>query len=535
MKQIGANVSRHGLNTQGINNSGKQFWNLTTSALYQMALANGEAELAHGGALVCRTGVHTGRSANDKFIVREPSNEADFDWGKVNKPIEPEEFDAVLKMHLAHYEGRDLLVQDLWAGADEDHRLAVRVVAEQAWHTLFARNMFIIPTAEEQANFEPQFTILHAPGLEAPENTPGLRSSTYILASFERRMVIIGGTSYAGEIKKSVFSIMNYLLPAQDVLPMHCSVNVGKDGGAAIFFGLSGTGKTTLSADPNRQLVGDDEHGWGKNGLFNFEGGCYAKVINLSAEAEPEIYATTRRFGTVLENVVMDPDTRRLDLDDDRYTENTRASYPIDFIPNVLESGISGHPRNVVMLTADAFGVLPPLSRLTPEQAMYHFLSGYTAKVAGTEKGMGSEPQATFSTCFGAPFMPRHPTVYGNMLRDRIAEHGVNCWLVNTGWTGGIYGTGYRMPIQHTRALLSAALEGKLADVPFREDENFGLMVPEFCPGIPSEMLNPRNTWADGAAYDAQAQDLVARFRENFAQYDGHVDDGVKSAAPKAA
>ena len=535
MTQIGPNISRHGLKKHGINNTGKQYWNLTTSALYQMALANGEAELSHGGALVCRTGVHTGRSANDKFIAREANNEAEFDWGRVNKPIEPEEFDAVLKMHLAHYEGKDLYVQDLWAGADKDHRLAVRVVTEQAWHNLFARNMFIIPTAEEQTNFEPQFTILQAPSLEVPENTPGLRSSTYILASFERRLVVIGGTSYAGEIKKSVFSVLNYLLPARDVLPMHCSVNVGKDGNAAIFFGLSGTGKTTLSADPNRQLVGDDEHGWGENGLFNFEGGCYAKVINLSAEAEPEIYATTRRFGTVLENVVMDPDTRRLDLDDNRYTENTRASYPIDFIPNILESGISGHPRTVVMLTADAFGVLPPLSKLTPEQAMYHFLSGYTAKVAGTEKGVGSEPQATFSTCFGAPFMPRHPTVYGNMLRARIAEHDTDCWLVNTGWTGGIYGVGYRMPIQHTRALLSAALEGELRDVPFRQDENFGLLVPKLCPGVPSEILDPRGTWADSAAYDAHAQDLVARFRDNFAQYEGHVDDGIKAAAPKAA
>jgi phosphoenolpyruvate carboxykinase (ATP) len=535
VSQIGANISRHGLNIHGINNAANEYWNLEAPALYQMALANNEAELSQGGALVCRTGVHTGRSATDKFIVREAENEANIDWGPVNKPIEPGEFDNILKAHLAHYEGRDLYVQDVWAGADKGHRLAVRVITEQAWHTLFARNMFIQPTAEELANFEPQFTIMQAPELEAPTGTPGLDSGTYILASFDRRIVLIGGTSYAGEIKKSVFSILNYILPGDDVLPMHCSVNVGADGGAAIFFGLSGTGKTTLSADPNRQLVGDDEHGWGENGLFNFEGGCYAKVINLSAEAEPEIFATTRRFGTVLENVVMDPDTRVLDLDDGRYTENTRASYPLDFIPNITESGTSGHPRNVVMLTADAFGVLPPLSKLTPEQAMYHFLSGYTAKVAGTEKGVGSEPQATFSACFGAPFMPRHPAVYGNMLRDRIAQHGVNCWLVNTGWTGGIYGTGYRMPIQHTRALLSAALEGQLADVSFRKDENFGLMVPESCPGVPSEILDPRSTWSDGAAYDVQAQDLVGRFQANFAKYDEHVDDSVKAAAPKAA
>ena len=467
--------------------------------------------------------------------MREAANEGEINWGAVNKPIEPGQFDAILKTQLAYYEGRDLHVQDVWAGADKKHRLGVRIVTEQAWHTLFARNMFIQPTADELAHFQPQFSILHAPGLEAPAGTPGLRSGTYILASFERRMVIIGGTSYAGEIKKSVFSILNYMLPAQNVLPMHCSVNVGRNGDSAIFFGLSGTGKTTLSADPNRQLVGDDEHGWDEHGLFNFEGGCYAKVINLSAEAEPEIFATTHRFGTVLENVVMDPHTRCLDLNDGKLTENTRASYPLDFIPNIAADGTAGHPRNVVMLTADAFGVLPPLSRLTPEQAMYHFLSGYTAKVAGTEKGLGSAPQATFSTCFGAPFMPRHPTVYGNMLRDRIAQNGVNCWLVNTGWTGGGHGTGYRMPIQHTRALLSAVLEGKLADVPFREDENFGLMVPEICPGVPSEILDPRGTWADGSAYDAQAQDLVARFRENFAQYVKYVDDGVKAAAPKAA
>ena len=535
MTQFGANVSRHGLDTQGIANSGKQYWNLETPALYQMALANHEAELSQGGALVCLTGIHTGRSADDKFIVREAANEGEINWGAVNKPIEPGQFDAILKTQLAYYEGRDLHVQDVWAGADKKHRLGVRIVTEQAWHTLFARNMFIQPTADELAHFQPQFSILHAPGLEAPAGTPGLRSGTYILASFERRMVIIGGTSYAGEIKKSVFSILNYMLPAQNVLPMHCSVNVGRNGDSAIFFGLSGTGKTTLSADPNRQLVGDDEHGWDEHGLFNFEGGCYAKVINLSAEAEPEIFATTHRFGTVLENVVMDPHTRCLDLNDGKLTENTRASYPLDFIPNIAADGTAGHPRNVVMLTADAFGVLPPLSRLTPEQAMYHFLSGYTAKVAGTEKGLGSAPQATFSTCFGAPFMPRHPTVYGNMLRDRIAQNGVNCWLVNTGWTGGGHGTGYRMPIQHTRALLSAALEGTLADVPFREDENFGLMVPEICPGVPSEILDPRGTWADGSAYDAQAQDLVARFRENFAQYVKYVDDGVKAAAPKAA
>ncbi|MDP6568112.1 MAG: phosphoenolpyruvate carboxykinase [Alphaproteobacteria bacterium] len=535
MTRIGAHASRHGLDIHGIINTGTEYWNLSTAALYEMALANGDGELAEGGALVCRTGVHTGRSANDKFIVHETASENDVDWGPVNRPIEADQFDAILQAQLPHYQGRDLYVLDCWAGADRSHRLGVRVVTEQAWHNLFARNMFLRASVDELADFEPQFTILHAPGLEAPAGTPGLRSGTYILVSFERRLVIIGGTSYAGEIKKSVFSILNYLLPAQGVLPMHCSVNVGPAGDSAIFFGLSGTGKTTLSADPTRMLIGDDEHGWGDNGIFNFEGGCYAKVINLSAEAEPEIFATTRRFGTILENVVMDPDSRRLDLDDGRHTENTRASYPLDFIPNASPTGIAGHPRNVVMLTADAFGVLPPLSKLTPEQAMYHFLSGYTAKVAGTEKGVGKEPQATFSTCFGAPFMSRHPTVYGNMLRDLIARHGVDCWLVNTGWTGGSYGVGYRMPIRHTRGLLAAALEGKLADVPLRRDDNFGLLVPEACPDVPGDILSPRGTWGDGGAYDDQARDLVHRFQDNFAKYDAYVDDGIKAAAPQAA
>ncbi|HZD25790.1 MAG TPA: phosphoenolpyruvate carboxykinase [Alphaproteobacteria bacterium] len=535
LTQIGPHISRIGLDAHGIINTRRQYWNLTAPALYQMAIRNGEAQIAEGGALVATTGVHTGRSANDKFIVRESASEGNVDWGNVNRPIEPEQFDAILQRQLAYYQGRDLYVQDCWGGADRNHRLAVRVVTEQAWHNLFARNMFLQPTVDELQTFEPEFTILHAPNLEAVPGTPGLRTGTYILVSFERRLVLIGGTSYAGEIKKSVFSILNYLLPERGVLPMHCSVNVGHAGDAAVFFGLSGTGKTTLSADPTRTLIGDDEHGWSDEGVFNFEGGCYAKVIRLSPQAEPEIYATTGRFGTVLENVVMDPLTHRLDLDDDRYTENTRASYPLDFIPNASETGVAGHPRNVVMLTADAFGVLPPISKLTPEQAMYHFLSGYTAKVAGTEKGVGSEPQATFSTCFGAPFMARHPSVYGNMLRDRIARHGVNCWLVNTGWTGGAFGTGYRMPIQHTRALLAAALEGKLDSVPLRADDNFGLLVPEACPEVPAEILVPRETWGDKSAYDAQARDLVGRFRDNFSKYDSYVDDKVKAAAPKAA
>jgi len=509
--------------------------NLSTPALYEEAVRHGEATIAAGGAMVANTGVHTGRSANDKFIVREKFSEEFIDWGDTNKAITEAQFDAVYQRHLAYYQNRELYVQDCWAGANHTYRLPVRVVTEHAWHNLFARNMFLQPTQSELNDFDPQFTILHAPNLMAPDGMPGLRSGTYILVSFEKRVVLIAGTSYAGEIKKSVFSILNYLLPAQNVLPMHCSVNVGEDGDSAIFFGLSGTGKTTLSADPKRALIGDDEHGWGADGVFNFEGGCYAKVINLSAEAEPEIYATTGRFGTILENVVTDPLTGMLDLDDNRYTENTRASYPLDFIPNADLGGIAGHPKNVIMLTADAFGVLPPISKLTPEQAMYHFLSGYTAKVAGTEKGLGSEPQATFSTCFGAPFMARHPSVYGNMLRQKIADHGVNCWLVNTGWTGGAYGTGYRMPIQHTRALLSAALEGNLNESGLRDDGVFGLQVPGNCPGVPGEILTPRETWSDKGAYDAQAGDLVGRFRNNFEKYESYVDTNVVEAAPRAA
>lgn len=535
MLKVGEFPSKNGLEVSGIVAGGSEHWNLSPAALYEKIITNKEGLLTADGALACNTGVHTGRSANDKFIVRESATETNVDWGGSNRPINPEEFEKILSTQLEHYRGCSLYVQDCWAGADPKYRLAVRVVTEQAWHSLFASNMFIKPTTSELAEFKPEFTILHAPSFEAPKNTSGLRSSTYILFSFEKRLVLIGGTSYAGEIKKSVFSVLNFLLPESSVLPMHCSVNIGPENDSAIFFGLSGTGKTTLSADPERTLIGDDEHGWSKDGLFNFEGGCYAKVIHLSKEAEPEIFNTTKRFGTILENVVMDPATRNLDLDDDRYTENTRASYPLKFIPNASTSGVADHPKNIVMLTADAFGVLPPLAKLSPEQAMYHFLSGYTAKVAGTEKGMGTEPQATFSTCFGAPFMARHPSVYGNMLRNLISEHDVNCWLVNTGWTGGIYGVGYRMPIQYTRSLLSAALNKKLTGVKMYRDENFGLNVPVACPGVPNEMLSPRQTWKNPNEYDAQARELVSRFRENFTKYESYVDDTIKSAAPKAA
>ncbi len=534
MEKKGTLISSFGLENQGLSGVGAAYWNLSAPALYAEALKRDEASLSEGGALVAITGQHTGRSANDKFIVQEPSSEDNIWWGKVNKPFEGSKFDGLHKKMISHLKGRDVFVQDCFAGADTGHRLPVRIITECAWHNLFARNMFIQPTDEKLKDFEPEFTILQCPSFEADPAVDGTRSEVFVLANFAEKMVIIGGTSYAGEIKKSVFSILNYLLPEKGVLPMHCSVNVSSKNDSAVFFGLSGTGKTTLSADASRMLIGDDEHGWGDEGVFNFEGGCYAKVINLSKEAEPEIYETTRRFGTVLENVVMD-EKGRLDLDDNRYTENTRASYPINFIPNASETGIAGNPKNVIMLTADAFGVLPPISKLTPEQAMYHFLSGYTAKLAGTEKGLGNEPQATFSTCFGAPFMPRHPSVYAKLLGEKIAKHGVNCWLVNTGWTGGAYGTGHRMPIGHTRSLVNAALDGTLANVDFDKDPFFGLAIPKSCEGVPSEILNPRNTWDDKDAYDKQAAHLVNLFIENFEQFTDYVNADVMSSAPKSA
>ena len=532
MQQVGPHVSRFGLEVHGLSFVKTAYWNLPAPALYEQALARGEAELSDGGALVALTGQHTGRSANDKFIVREPSSEQNIWWGAVNKPIEAGQFESLKNRMLAYFQNRDIFVQDCYAGADGNYRLPVRILTECAWHNLFARNMFLQPKDTELHDFEPQFTILQAPNFRANPETDGTRSDVFVLVNFAERLVLIGGTSYAGEIKKSVFSILNYLLPENNVLPMHCSVNVGNNDDAAVFFGLSGTGKTTLSADPARALIGDDEHGWSDDGVFNFEGGCYAKVIRLSREAEPEIFDTTRRFGTILENVVMDPKTRGLDLDDARHTENTRASYPIDFIPNAELSGIAGNPKSIVMLTADAFGVLPPISKLTPEQAMYHFLSGYTAKLAGTEKGLGSEPQATFSTCFGAPFMPRHPSVYAELLGAKIEKHNASCWLVNTGWTGGAYGTGHRMPIAHTRALLNAALSGALDSAEYVKDPHFGLAVPQSCEGVPSSVLNPRDTWEDKAAYDAKARELVGRFIENFSQFESHVDEGIRAAAP---
>ncbi|MEH6402876.1 MAG: phosphoenolpyruvate carboxykinase [Sneathiella sp.] len=534
MEETGPHKSSFGLDNQGLAGVGTAHWNLSAPTLYKEALCRNEAMLSEGGALVAITGQHTGRSANDKFIVKEPSSSENISWGKVNKPFEDTKFAGLHKKMIEHLKGKEVFVQDCYAGADKDNQLSVRIVTECAWHNLFARNMFIQPENSELNDFEPEFTILQVPSFEADPAVDGTRSEVFVLANFAEKLVIIGGTSYAGEIKKSVFSILNYLLPEKNILPMHCSVNVSNDGDSAVFFGLSGTGKTTLSADASRMLIGDDEHGWSDDGVFNFEGGCYAKVIKLSEEAEPEIYDTTRRFGTVLENVVMD-NAGVLDLDDNRYTENTRASYPIHFIPNASETGKAGNPKNVIMLTADAFGVLPPISKLTPEQAMYHFLSGYTAKLAGTEKGLGSEPQATFSTCFGAPFMPRHPAVYAKLLGEKIAKNDVNCWLVNTGWTGGVYGTGHRMPIGHTRALVNAALDGTLAEVETQKDPYFGLAMPTECAGVPSDILNPRNTWADKDAYDAKAKHLVNLFIENFEQFVEYVDDEVMKSAPKTA
>ncbi len=508
--------------------------NLPAPSLVQEALAAGEGGLAASGALVCRTGVHTGRSVEDKFVVDEPETREGVWWGKVNRPLAAEKF-AVLRGRVeAYLSGQRLQVQDLFAGADPAQRIRVRLVTTGAWHALFARNMFIRPAAAELENFAPDWTILHAPDFRADPATDGTRTDCAIALSLATRTIVICGTSYAGEIKKSIFTVMNWLLPERGVLPMHCSANVGAAGDVALFFGLSGTGKTTLSSDPARALIGDDEHGWGDSGVFNVEGGCYAKVIRLSEAAEPDIFAASHRFGTVLENVVMD-EAGLLDLDSAQLTENTRACYPIDFIRNARIPGVAGQPRNVVMLTADAFGVLPPISRLSPAQAMYHFLSGYTARVAGTEKGLGKEPQATFSTCFGAPFLPRRPEVYGRMLAERIAATGANCWLVNTGWTGGAYGTGHRMSIAHTRALLSAALEGALEKADFHRDPFFGLMIPAACPGVPAEVLDPRAAWADKAAYDAAAQALVARFEKNFAQFEGAVGGDVREVALKAA
>jgi phosphoenolpyruvate carboxykinase (ATP) len=522
------------LSAQGIETASRIHSNLGTPQLVEQALARGEGELSRHGALVVQTGPHTGRSAKDKFIVRDAETEDSVWWGKVNASMTPEHFAALKEDFLAALKEKDeLFVADLFGGSQPEYRVNVRVINELAWHNLFIRTMLVRPTAGQLADFAPEYTIIDLPSFRADPERHGTRSETVIAVNLSEKLILIGGTRYAGEMKKSVFGILNYLLPTKGVMPMHCSANVGADGKTAVFFGLSGTGKTTLSADASRTLIGDDEHGWSDTAVFNFEGGCYAKMIRLSEEAEPEIYATTRRFGTVLENVVMDPQTRELDFDDNTLAENTRGAYPIEFIPNTSEHNLGPVPSNVIMLTADAFGVLPPIARLTPDQAMYHFLSGYTAKVAGTEIGV-TEPEATFSTCFGAPFMPRHPSVYGNLLKERIAKGGVACWLVNTGWTGGKYGVGNRMPIKATRALLNAALDGSLNDVEFRRDVNFGFDVPVAVPGVDTAILDPRGTWTDKEEYDRTAEKLVKLFVENFAQFADHVDQGVREAAPRS-
>lgn len=530
MAQHGLWNSDADLSTIGLKGLGEVYWNFTAPTLYEYAITRQEAVIAAGGALKADTGKHTGRSPLDKFIVRDATTEETVWWGG-NGAMTPEAFDLLYGDFVEHAKGRDLFVQDLHGGADPGYQLPTRVITEKAWHSLFIQTMLLRPERDVLSAFKPDMTIIDLPSFQADPARHGCRSETIIACDFTRKIVLIGGTHYAGEMKKSVFSMLNFLLPEQGVMPMHCSANVDDEGRVAVFFGLSGTGKTTLSADPERMLIGDDEHGWGADGVFNFEGGCYAKTINLSEEAEPEIYATTKRFGTVLENVTLDPDTRIPDFDDGARTQNTRCAYPIDFIPNAVRSGRAGQPTNIIMLTADAFGVLPPLAKMTAEQAMYHFLSGYTAKVAGTEMGV-TEPQATFSTCFGAPFMPRHPSVYGDLLRKLIGEHEVNCWLVNTGWTGGAYGTGERMPIKATRALLHAALNGGLLDATFVTDPFFGLAVPTAVPGVDSAILQPRGTWADPSAYDAQATKLAGMFADNFAIYEPYVGDAIKDAAP---
>jgi phosphoenolpyruvate carboxykinase (ATP) len=503
--------------------------NLPVAQLIETALARGEARLASNGALVAYTGSRTGRSPKDKFTVDDQLTHSLVDWGKVNRPFSPERFEALLERVTIHMLERDRFVQDLYCGADPAYRLPIRIISEYAWHALFVNQLFVRPEPGELATHQPEFTVIAAPEFLAIPERDGTNSEAFIIADFTRRIVLIGGTKYAGEIKKSIFGVMNFLVPQRDVLPMHCSANVGADGNSALFFGLSGTGKTTLSADPARRLIGDDEHGWSSTGIFNFEGGCYAKCIDLTEEREPQIYRAIR-YGSVLENVVLDPATSQPDYADSHLTENSRVAYPVDYIENAVLSGVGGHPRNVMFLAADAFGVLPPIARLTPDQAMYHFLSGYTAKLAGTEAGMGREPVPEFSACFGSPFLPLAPRVYAEMLGKRLVQHQAACWLVNTGWSGGKFGVGQRMSLKHTRALVNAALDGLLDEVEFVTEPAFGLHIPLSCPGVPAEILNPRNMWADKAAYDVQAADLAARFQANFKQFDA--PEIIRAAGP---
>lgn len=522
---------KHRLEDQGITGLGAVHYNDLEPALIEKALKRNEGTLGKGGAFLVETGKHTGRSPKDKFVVEAPEQKESIWWDNT-PPMTPAFFDVLYEDMLAHMKGGEYFVQDLYGGADPAYRLDVRVVTELAWHGLFIRHLLRRPDRAELDDYIPHFTIVNCPGFKADPARHGCRSDTVIALNFDKKLILIGGTAYAGENKKSVFTLLNYMLPEKGIMPMHCSANhaPGNPVDTAVFFGLSGTGKTTLSTDPSRVLIGDDEHGWSDRGIFNFEGGCYAKTIHLSEEAEPEIYATTEKFGTVIENMVFDPEIMDLDFDDDSLTANMRCAYPLDYVSNASQTALGGHPRNIVMLTCDAFGVLPPIARLSPAQAEYHFLSGFTSKVAGTERGV-TEPEPTFSTCFGAPFMPRRPEVYGNLLRRKIAMHGATCWLVNTGWTGGAYGTGSRMPVKATRALLSAALDGTLAGTDFRKDPNFGFEVPVAVPGVASILLDPRRSWDDGTAYDAQTARLVGMFAKNFAQYKSHIDEDVKAVA----
>ncbi|MCC7498133.1 MAG: phosphoenolpyruvate carboxykinase (ATP) [Bryobacterales bacterium] len=530
MQNAGIHPSRYGLEQHGIRNANTIFWNLGTAQLVEAAIQRREGLLASGGAFVVRTGNQTGRSPQDKFTVRDAMTEDAVAWGPVNQPFTPENFDRLYDKLIAYLQARDLFVQDCFAGADTRYRLPIRIISERAWHNLFARQLFVRPDWLRTEDHVPEFTVIDAPGFRANPAEDGTNSVVFIIVNFTRKLIIIGGTAYAGEIKKSIFSVLNYRLPEVDVLPMHCSANIGSGGDCALFFGLSGTGKTTLSADRERRLIGDDEHGWGPDGVFNFEGGCYAKTIRLSRETEPQIWDALR-FGSVLENVAVDTELRLLNFDDDTYTENTRAAYPVTFIDNAIVPGIGPHPKNIIFLTADAFGVMPPIARLDSPQAMYHFLSGYTAKVAGTERGLGKDPEATFSSCFGAPFLPRNPRVYADMLGKMMGRHQANCWLVNTGWSGGSFGVGRRMDLPVTRSIVRAALSGSLANAEYRTDATFGFAVPVACPGVDPSVLHPRGTWADGEAYDRAAADLAARFHRNFEKF--NIDGPIKSAGPR--
>ena len=530
LRKADFNLSNH-----GIGNLRLAYWNLATEALYEEAVFRGEGSTSVGGPFIAHTGKHTARSANDKFVVRHSDSENNIWWGVYNRPFTPEKFETLFDRLLGYLQGRDVFVQDAYAGADEQYRLPVRFVTEHAWHSMFIRNMFLLPQSlEEYKRFVPEFTIIGVPGFKAAPSVDNTNSETFIVLNFERRIAIVGNTEYAGELKKSVFTLLNYLLPLEGVLSMHCSANVSPDdpNDVALFFGLSGTGKTTLSADPTRRLIGDDEHGWSDNGVFNFEGGCYAKVIGLSESAEPEIYATTKRFGTILENVPFDPITRLIDLEDDSITENTRASYPLEFIANAVPEKKAGHPKNIVLLTCDANGVMPPIARLSPNQALYQFISGYTSKIAGTEVGLREEPEITFSACFGGPFMVHHPYKYAELLKRKIERYGAHCWLVNTGWVGGPYGVGKRISIRHTRALLTAALNGKLEDVKYTKDPIFGFLVPMSCPDVPTEVLSPASSWGDKKEYDRRYKDLAMRFKENFAKFTANTPHEVIDAGP---